>query len=113
MITWQMPVCHSHFVLLSTQFTSGSVTSPYGELFAVSAYLPSLYKARNFPTKQVPCCICVERTRGRTQMLDLGYGVEIWLCKDHASTEFQRQRNGRDFERTLMGLWQANGCWTL
>jgi len=79
----------------------------------MSSYLPSLYKARNFPTKQIPCCICIERTRGRTQKLVLGYGVEIWLCKAHASTEFQRQRNGRDFERTLMGVWQANGCWNI
>jgi hypothetical protein len=79
----------------------------------VSSYLPTLYKARDFPTKQVACCICVERTRGRTQKLVLGYGVEIWLCKAHASVEFQRQRNGRDFELTLMRLWQAHGCWTL
>lgn len=79
----------------------------------MSSYLPTLYKARDFPTKQVACCICVERTRGRTQKLDLGYGVEIWLCKAHASLEFQRQRNGRDFELTLMRLWQAHGCWTL
>jgi hypothetical protein len=79
----------------------------------MSSYLPSLHKSRNYPTKQVPCCICIERTRGRTQRLDLGFGVEIWLCKDHASAEFQRQRNGRDFELTLMRVWQANGCWTL
>jgi len=79
----------------------------------MSSYLPTLYKARNFPTKQVACCICVDRTRGRTQKLVLGYGVEIWLCKAHASPEFQRQRNGRDFELTLMRLWRAHGCWTL
>ena len=79
----------------------------------MSSYLPTLYKARKFPTKQTPCCICVDRTRGRTQKLILGYGVEIWLCKAHASPEFQRQRNGRDFELTLMRLWQAHGCWTL
>ena len=79
----------------------------------MSSYLPSLYKARKYPTKQVPCCICVERTRGRTQKLVLGYGVEIWLCKEHASPEFQRQRNGRDFELTLMRLWQAHGCWNI
>ena len=79
----------------------------------MSEYLPSLYKARKFPTKQVACCICVERTRGRTRKLTLGYGVEIWLCAGHASTQFQRQRGGRDFELTLMRLWQAHGCWTL
>jgi hypothetical protein len=79
----------------------------------MSSYLPTLYKARDFPTKHVACCICVERTRGNTQKLVLGYGVEIYLCKPHASTEFQRQRNGRDFELTLIRLWQAHGCWTL
>jgi hypothetical protein len=79
----------------------------------MSSYLPSIYKARGFPTKQIACCICVERTRGRTQKLMLGYGVEIWLCKAHASPEFQRQRNGRDFELTLMRLWQAHGCWNV
>ena len=79
----------------------------------MSSYLPTLYKARDFPTKQYACCICVERTRGKTQKLVLGYGVEIWLCKDHASPDFQRQRNGRDFELTLMRLWQSHGCWTL
>ena len=79
----------------------------------MSTYLPTLYKARNFPTKQAACCICVDRTRGRTQKLVLGYGVEIWLCKPHASPEFQRQRGGRDFELTLMRLWRANGCWNI
>jgi len=79
----------------------------------MSSYLPTLYKARDFPTKQIACCICVERTRGKTQKLILGYGVEIWLCKDHASPQFQRQRNGRDFDLTLIRLWQAHGCWTL
>src|SRR5690348_9159345 len=79
----------------------------------MSTYLPTLYKARNFPTKQIACCICVERTRGKTQKLVLGHGVEIWLCKPHASPEFQRQRGGRDFDLTMMRLWRANGCWTL
>ena len=79
----------------------------------MSDYLPTLYKARKGPTKQPPCCICVDRTRGRTQQLRLGYGVDIWLCAEHASAEFQRQRNGRDFELTLMRLWRAHGCWTL
>jgi len=103
----------SSFPTLSTQFTRRPVTGRRGELPAMSEYVPTLYKARNFPTKQVACCICVERTRGRTQKLTLGYGVEIWLCKAHASAEFQRQRNGRDFELTLMRLWRAHGCWTL
>jgi hypothetical protein len=75
-------------------------------------YLPTLYKARKVPTKQAVCAICVERTRGRTQLLRLPYGVSIWLCADHASHEFQTQRNGRDFVLTLHRLWHAHGCLT-
>jgi hypothetical protein len=72
----------------------------------------SLYKARKVPTK-LPCCaICVDRTRGRTQRVSFGYGVEVWMCSRHASTEFLTQRSGRDVVVTLMGVWQANGCLT-
>jgi hypothetical protein len=77
-----------------------------------SAYLPTLYKARKVPTKQPVCMICIDRTRGKTQLVRLGYGVSVWLCTAHASTQFQRQRNGRDFARTLLGVWQASGCLT-
>ena len=76
------------------------------------AYLPTLYKARGMPLKQNVCAICVERTRGRTVRLDLGYGVHVWLCHDHASAAFQTQRSGRDFMLTLSRLWQAHGCLT-
>jgi len=75
-------------------------------------YVPTLYKARRVPTKQVVCAICVERTRGRTQELNLGYGVTVWLCTAHASREFQTQRNGRDLVLTLQRLWRAHGCLT-
>ncbi len=77
-----------------------------------SPYLPTLYKARKVPTKQVVCAICVERTRGRTQLVRLGYGVAVWLCAGHGSREFQVQRSGRDFVLTLHQLWQAHGCLT-
>jgi hypothetical protein len=77
-----------------------------------SGYLPTLYKARGLPTKQPVCAICVERTRGKTQRVALGYGVAVWLCPGHASREFQTRRSGRDFVRTLSGVWQANGCLT-
>ena len=77
-----------------------------------SDYLPTLYKARRVPTKQPVCMICVDRTRGKTQTVRLGYGVSVSLCERHASVEFQRQRNGRDFARTLAGVWQACGCLT-
>jgi hypothetical protein len=77
-----------------------------------SGYLPTLYKARGLSTKQPVCAICVERTKGRTQRVSLGYGVTVWLCSGHASSDFQSRRSGRDFVRTLSGVWQANGCLT-
>lgn len=77
-----------------------------------SGYLPTLYKARGLATKQPVCAVCVERTKGRTQMVTLGYSVAVWLCPGHASRDFQTRRSGRDFVRTLSGVWQANGCLT-
>ena len=78
----------------------------------MSAALPTLYKARNLSLKRPVCAICVERTRGRTEEVRLGYRVTVWLCPGHASNEFQTRRGGRDFVRTLWGVWQANGCMT-
>ena len=77
-----------------------------------SAHLPTLYKARKVPTKQMVCAICAERTRGKTRPVDLGYGVTVYLCQGHASHEFQTQRAGRDLVLTLQRLWQAHGCLT-
>ncbi len=74
--------------------------------------LPTLYKARNLPLKRPVCAICVDRTRGRTEEVRLGYRVTVWLCPGHAAHGFQTRRGGRDFVRTLMGVWQANGCLT-
>jgi len=76
-------------------------------------YLPTLYKARKVPTKQVVCAICVERTRGRTRAVELGYGVRVHLCQGHASQEFMTQRGGRDFVLTLQRLWRAHDCLTV
>jgi hypothetical protein len=76
------------------------------------AALPTLYKARNLPTKRPVCAICLDRTRGRTEEVRLGYRVTVWLCPGHASRAFQTKRGGRDFVRTLMGAWRANGCLT-
>jgi hypothetical protein len=75
-------------------------------------YLPTLYKNRNANRKQHVCAICLDRTRGKTQKVDYGYGVSIYLCQGHASPEFQRQRGGRDLYNTLYRVWQANGCLT-
>jgi hypothetical protein len=74
---------------------------------------PTLYKARNVPLKRPVCAICVDRTRGRTQNVRLTHRVSVWLCEAHASAEFQTRRSGRDFVRTLMGVWKANDCLTL
>ena len=74
--------------------------------------LPTLYKARNLPLKRAVCAICVDRTRGRTEEVRLGYRVTVWLCPGHAAQGFQTKRGGRDFVRTLWGVWQANGCMT-
>ncbi len=73
---------------------------------------PTLYKARSVPTKQPVCAICVDRTRGKTQRLQLTHRVSVWLCADHASPAFQTRRSGRDFVRTLAGVWKANDCLT-
>lgn len=72
---------------------------------------PTLYKAR-VPTKQPVCAICVDRTRGKTQKLQLTHRVSVWLCLDHASPDFQTRRSGRDFVSTLAGVWKANDCLT-
>jgi hypothetical protein len=75
--------------------------------------LPTLYKARNLPSLKRPvCAICVDRTKGRTEEVRLGYRVTVWLCPGHADRAFQTRRGGRDFVRTLWGVWQANGCMT-
>jgi hypothetical protein len=78
----------------------------------MAPYLPTLYKARHVPTKSPVCAICIDRTRGRTVQVSFGYGVTIWLCQGHASTEFLAGRSGRDAITTLMAIWRANGCLT-
>ena len=72
----------------------------------------SLYKARNISVKQRVCAICVDRTRGKTREVGLGYGVSVWLCEGHASVEFLTKRGGRDFVLTMSRLWAAHGCLT-
>lgn len=77
-----------------------------------SGWGATLYKARGVPTKQPVCAICVERTRGRTTRINLGYGVHVCLCEYHSAAEFQRRRGGRDFVLTLQRLWESHGCLT-
>src|SRR5205085_8641864 len=57
---------------------------------------PTLYKAGSVPTTQPVCAICVDRTRGKTERLQLTHRVVVWLCADHASPAFQTRRGGRD-----------------
>ena len=73
---------------------------------------PTLYKARQVATKQPVCAICVDRTRGKTQKLQLTHRVSVWLCADHASPQFQTRRSGRDFVTTMAAVWKANDCLT-
>ena len=75
------------------------------------SYLPPLYTAK-VTTKQTACAICLDRTRGRTQRVEFGYGVSVILCRGHASVEFMTQRGGRDLVLTLSELWRAAGCLT-
>jgi hypothetical protein len=74
--------------------------------------LPTLYKKRGLPLKQAVCAICVERTKGRTELVRLTRGVSVWLCPGHASSDFRTRRSGRDFVVTLQRIWHANGCLT-
>jgi hypothetical protein len=62
--------------------------------------------------KLPPCAICVDRTRGKTEQVRLGYGVSVWLCQAHADPQFLRKRGGRDFVLTMSRLWRSHGCLT-
>lgn len=75
-------------------------------------YLPTLYKCRGLPVKSPICAICLDRTRGRTQLRELTHGVKLSLCQGHHSIEFMRRNAGRDFAVTLMRTWRAQGCFT-
>jgi hypothetical protein len=74
--------------------------------------LPSLYKCRGVPVKSPVCAICLDRTRGRTQIRELTHGVKLSLCAGHHSVEFMRSNAGRDFVVTLSRIWGAQGCLT-
>ena len=74
--------------------------------------LPSLYKCHGVPVKSPVCAICLDRTRGRTQVRELTHGVKLSLCAGHHSVEFMRSNAGRDFVVTLSRIWGAQGCLT-
>jgi hypothetical protein len=74
--------------------------------------LPSLYKCRGVPVNSPICAICLDRTRGRTQVRELTHGVKLSLCAGHHSVEFMRSNAGRDFVVTLSRIWGAQGCLT-
>jgi hypothetical protein len=75
--------------------------------------LPSLYKCRGIPVKSPICAICVDRTRGRTQIRELTHGVRVSLCEGHNSLAFMRKNAGRDFAVSLSRIWGAQGCLTV
>jgi hypothetical protein len=58
------------------------------------------------------CAICAGRTLGATRPLALGYGVTIWVCELHGSSEFLRSHDGCELVRALERIWAANGCLT-
>jgi hypothetical protein len=89
-----------------------SPTCAFSPARLLGMYLATLYKARDVPTKQPVCAICVDRTRGKTQRMRLGYGVEVWLCGGHADEGFMTKRGGRDFVTTMLGVWRACGSMT-
>jgi hypothetical protein len=72
----------------------------------------SLYKAPGLPIKLPICAICLDRTRGKAHVRQLGFGVRIWLCALHHSVEFMRSNAGLDFAVTLARIWDAQGCLT-
>jgi hypothetical protein len=80
------------------------VTPAASHSAVVMSALPTLDNARNLPLKRPVCAICIDRTRGRTEQIRLGYRVTVWLCPGHAAHAFQTTRGGRDFARTLIGV---------
>ena len=58
------------------------------------------------------CAICGERTHGLTVSVRMTHGVTLWLCRAHASPEYQARNDGRDMVDTLACLWEAHGCLT-
>ena len=47
-----------------------------------------MHKARGVPVKQPVCAICVDRTRGKTRLVKLAYGVAVQLCEGMPVTSF-------------------------
>jgi hypothetical protein len=68
----------------------------------------TLYKA-GYGRKGPVCAVCLDRTRGLTTKVNVGYGQHVWLCATHSSREFRVTRGGRDFALTLMKIWTASG----
>jgi hypothetical protein len=68
----------------------------------------TLYKA-GYGRKSPVCAVCLDRTRGLTSKVNVGYGQHVWLCAGHSSREFRFERGGRDFALTLMKIWTASG----
>ena len=61
---------------------------------------PTLYKARNVPTKQPVCAICVDRTRGRTQRV---------IANELGVSQMQVSRMLREALTTLRAVLEPSG----
>lgn len=75
------------------------------------AMLPTFYK-RGSGRRTEPCLLCMTTHRGPTVEAFLGFGVTVFLCEQHASREFRRQRGGRDFNLSMERAFTAAGCFT-
>jgi hypothetical protein len=73
---------------------------------------PILSRPRGMSFTQPVCAICADRTHGATRELRMTHGVIIWVCRTHASSEFQARSDGRDLVDALAALWEAHGCLT-
>jgi hypothetical protein len=71
--------------------------------------LKSAYKGESLG-KTPACILCGGPGRGRRAVLELPYGVKVWLCAGHRDPEFLTRRAGRDFVTSLLHVWRAAGC---
>lgn len=72
---------------------------------------PSFYKLKS-GYRNEPCVLCMTLHRGPTTETYLAYRVTVFLCAEHASLEFRRQRGGRDFDLSMSLAFKAAGCFT-
>lgn len=74
--------------------------------------LPTFYK-RGSGRRNAPCLLCMTLHRGPTIEFFVGGRATVFLCEQHASREFRRQRGGRDFYLSMSKALTAAGCFTV